>query len=197
MRHGSALLGLAMAGLVFSSASCSRESQLDQEESDPPASTPASSIAQPVALVGDSSVGCLTIRAPIEAVRLGCNGVTDTVIRVEGQLQPAVEVSVEGGRAMAEIVDGRVWRIRVSDPSLQTADSIRVGTPVSRLAGHPGFRIVYGEGTFARMGSHCGKSFEIQGLPLQAADWTVNQLLALPDTVRVIQIVVVDHCDHR
>lgn len=196
MGNGRAVMGLSIVGLTLLSVSCSQERQGDQQVSDLPDSSQVPSIAHPVAVVGDSSVGCLTLRAPIEAVRRACGEVRDTVVPVEGQLQPAIQVGVEGGSATAEIVSGRVWRIRVSDPALRTADSIRVGTPVSSLASRPGFRIVHGEGVFARLDSHCGKTFEIRGLPHEVSDWTVEQALALPDTARVAQILVVGHCDH-
>lgn len=187
---------LSVVGLVFMVVSCSGEREMDQDASTLPEAAPTPPTTQRVAVVSDSSVGCLELGAPVDAVSLACGGARDTVLRVEGQSQPAVAVDVGGGTATGEIVNGRVWRITVTDPALQTADSIGVGTPVNRLADYAGVRIVYGEGTFARMDAHCGKSFGLRGLADRRGGWTSDQLRALPDTVRVVRILVVGHCDH-
>lgn len=185
MRSGTVMRCFSVAGLVFLCVGCSGERPARGEGS-----------AQPTVVVRDSSVGCLELRAPLEAVASGCGEVTDTALRLEGQSQPAIWVDVGGGRVLAEIVNGRVWRIRVTDPALQTADSIGVGTPIRRLAGYPDIRIVYGEGVFARMDAHCGKSFGLEGLTVRPGGWTAAQLRAMSDTVRVAVILVVGHCDH-
>lgn len=196
MRNGKVTRCSSAVGFVFLTVSCSGERPVDGEAStaaEAPASRPT---AQPVAVVRDSSVGCLELGAPLDAVTSACGEVTDTVLRLEGQPQPAVWVDVKGGRALAESVNGLVWRIRVTDPRLQTADSIGAGTPVSRLAESPGIRIAYGEGVFARLAAHCGKSFALSGLPYRQGGWTANQLRAQPDTVAVAMILVVGDCDH-
>ena len=184
-------------GLALLSVSCSGDRPVEGEGSAAPEGSASPPTAEPVAVVRDSSVGCLELRASIQALASACGEVTDTVLRLEGQSQPAVWVEVAGGRALAEIVNGQVSRITVRDPALQTVDSIGVGTPVSRLAEFPGIRIAYGEGIFARMDAHCGKSFELEGLTYRPGGWTADQLRAQPDTVRVGEILVVGHCDHR
>lgn len=146
------------------------------------------------AAIGDSAVGCLEIGAPREAVERACGSVTDTTIHLEGMVQQAAWVAVGQGRALAEMVDGVVWRIRVDDPALATADSIRVGTAARRLAGLPGVRVLHGEGTFVRTDAHCGKSFQIQGLPSAPGEWSGEDLAALPDSVLVVRILVLGGC---
>lgn len=91
MGNGWAVMGLSIVGLTLLSVSCSQERQGNQQVSDLPDSSRVPLIAHPVAVVGDSSVGCLTLRAPIEAVRRACGEVRDTVVYIEGQLQPAIE----------------------------------------------------------------------------------------------------------
>lgn len=132
-------------------------------------------------VLGDPSVGCLTTRAPIEAVRLACGEVRDTAVRVEGQLQPAVEVGMAGGRATAEIVSGRVGHMGVSDPAPQAADSIGGRHTRQPLGQPPWF-----PGGLRRRHLRADRlplwqDFEIRGLPHRGAGGTVDQVLALPD----------------
>jgi hypothetical protein len=196
VRNGIVLRRLSAVGLAVFAVTCSGERPA-ADEAEAPDAAAYTPIAQSIAVVKDSSVGCLTLRAPVEAVTSACGEVTDTVIHLEGQPQPAVWVEVQGGRALAEIVRGAVWRIRVTDPSLQTADSIGVGMPASRLADYPGIRISYEEGVTAFVDAHCGKSFSLAGpLPFRR-EWTADQLRAQPDSVRVDVIMVVGHCDSR
>lgn len=150
--------------------------------------------SRPLAVVGDSAVGCLEIGATREAVERACGWVTDTTIHLEGMAQEAAWVAVGQGRALAEMADGVVWRIRVDDRDLATADSIRVGTAARRLSGLPGVRVLHGEGTFVRTDAHCGKSFQIRGLPPEPREWSGEDLAALPDSVRVVGILVLGRC---
>lgn len=184
-------------GFALLSLSCSGQRPVEGEGSAPPEVSANLRTANPVAVVRDSSVGCLKLGASVQVIATACGEVRDTVLRLEGQYQPAVWVEVAGGRALAEVVNGQVSRITVRDPALQTADSIGVGTPVSRLAGFPGTSIAYGEGIFARMDAHCGKSFRLEGLTYRPGGWMADQLRAQPDTVRVAEILVVGRCDHR
>jgi len=149
---------------------------------------------RPLAMVGDSAVGCLEIGATREAVERACGPVTDTTIHLEGMAQEAAWVRVGQRRALAEIADGAVWRIQVVDPVLATADSIRVGTAARRLATLPGVRVLRGEGTFVGTDAHCGKSFQIRGLPPEPLEWSPANLAALPDSVRVVRILVFGRC---
>lgn len=180
--------------LAFLVVGCSDEAEEAQAASEASPGPPAPRSA---AVVRDSSVGCVELGASLESVISACGEVTDTALRLEGSQQPAVWVKVEGGRALAEMVSGSVWRIRVTDPELRTADSLGAGTPVNRLADHPGVRIAHGEGVFARTDDHCGKSFGLTGLPYRRGGWSAAQLAELPDSVAVVEVLVVGRCDHR
>ncbi|MEZ4425554.1 MAG: hypothetical protein R3E98_19320 [Gemmatimonadota bacterium] len=150
---------------------------------------------QASALISDSAVGCLELEATLAEVRSACGATTDTTLHLEGQAQEAVWVDVGPGRVLAEVRNGRVWRIQVRDPGLTTRDSIGVGAPVNRLATLPGISIAYGEGTFAMTEAHCGNSFSIQGLPSRREPWGPEELRALGDSVRVVGILVFGRCD--
>lgn len=145
-------------------------------------------------MIGDSSVGCLRLGASLDEVASACGGFADTVLVLEGSDQPGIWVDVGGGRALGEVVGDSIWRIRVSDPRLQTPDSIRVGTPLRRLAEYPDLQIAYGEGVFALTESHCGKSFELRGLLPRRAPWPREELLTQPDSVQVSSILIIGRC---
>ena len=147
--------------------------------------------------VEDSAVGCVGIGAPLEIVRRDCVRVRDTTIYLEGMAQAAAIVDVGAANVTAEVVDGAVWRIRVEDVTLRTADSLGVGTPMSRMADLPGIQIVHGEGTFARTAAHCGKTFRVGGVPFRQEGWAPEQLAVLPDSARVDMILILGRCDHR
>jgi hypothetical protein len=117
--------------------------------------------------------------------------VGDTTLMLEGEPQPALRVALGGDTIVAEVVEGRVWRIRVTSPGPATSDSLRVGTPVRRLAELPGVILAAGEGRYYAISpAHCGLSFGVEGLPFRARPWTVAELAATPDSVRVGEILV-------
>lgn len=186
------LAAVAVAGLI--GAACSGEPPGDDENPSQQPVPAETVIPMAQVVVGDSAVGCLEIGAPLDRVMGACQGVTDTTLYVEGRPQEAIRVEVGRGSVIAEVVDGEIWRITVSDPGLSTTDSISVGTPLRRLAGHPGIRIVHGEGTFARTDAHCGKSFQVEGLRFRPQGWSASELQVLPDTIRISRILVLGRC---
>lgn len=133
----------------------------------------------------------------MDSVRARCAVVGDTVLRLEGQDQPAIRVALGADTVLIEIVDGRVWRITVRSPGLHTADSIGIGTPARRLA-DSGAIIARGEGGhYILSPEHCGLSFEIAGLPARDEpwrSWTTRELAAMPDSVRVGELLVTGMC---
>lgn len=144
--------------------------------------------------IRDSSVGCLRLEAPVRSVRSDCTIVKDTVLYVEGDPQEAMWVDVGGHTALAEIVEGEVWRISVWQPGPMTRDSLQVGSPVNRLAGLPGLQVFSGEGRyFATVAEHCGLSLGLD-LPPRRARWEPGDLGSLPDSVAIGMILVVGMC---
>lgn len=198
-------VAIASAALVFAGCSFEPSQERTGEADTAPTTSERSEVTtesseagapQTAALVGDSAVGCLEIGAPMEEVRRACGEITDTTIYLEGMGQEAAWVNVRQRRALAEIVNDSVWRISVEDLGLTTRDSISVGMPVSTLANLPGIRILHGEGTFARTDAHCGKTFEIKGLPYRPQRWSPAEIGELSDTVQIVRILVLGRCDH-
>jgi hypothetical protein len=142
-----------------------------------------------------AAVGGVAIRDDTESVKSRCAVVGDTTLVLEGNPQPALRVALGGDTIVAEVVEGRIWRIRVTTPGLATGDSLHVGTPVRRMAELPGVTLAAGEGRyFAISPAHCGLSFAIDGLPFRARPWTTAELATMPDSVRVGTILVTGAC---
>ena len=148
------------------------------------------------AVITGAGVGPIRIRMRVNELPVSCPIVGDTSLWLEGDLQPAVLIDVDGDTILAEVVDDRVWRITVSDKDLKTADGISVGTPVARLAVYPDAVISSGEGSFFVIAeaSHCGLSFAVPQLRHRPERWRRDDLMELPDTVRVGFILVIGAC---
>jgi len=148
------------------------------------------------AVVTGAGVGPIRIRMRVNELPASCPIVGDTTLRLEGELQPAVLIDVDGDTILAEVVDERVWRITVSDRDLRTLDGIGVGTPAARLAVYSDAVIASGEGSYFVIAeaSHCGLSFALPQLRHRSERWRREDLVDLPDTVRVQSILVIGAC---
>jgi hypothetical protein len=183
--------GVALATLLLA-ASCGEPGR--EPGPDPAGERGAGLPDQPVLITG-SSVGCLELNATVDDVARDCQAVADTTLYLEGMPQQALRVDVGGDTALAEIVEGRVWRISVLGPGPVTADSVGVGSPLSRLATYHDPRISAGEGHyFLTTPAHCGLSFGLHGLPFGAGPWSTEELAAMPDSVRVERILITGVC---
>ncbi|HWV58983.1 MAG TPA: hypothetical protein VNZ57_16135 [Longimicrobiales bacterium] len=141
-------------------------------------------------IIDGSGVGAVRIGTTVVDLRRDCEVVGDTTLLLEGEAQPALIIDVDDVPVVAEIVDDRVWRVRVTGPGLATADSMRVGMPANRLGEYPGARVVAGEGvSVVVVPEHCGLSYVI-GLPPAPGVGTAESLAALPDDVRIESILV-------
>ena len=96
-----------------------------------------------------------------DSVKAHCPGTRDTVqIFSEGEEQRVLKVPAGTDTIDAEIVDGRVSRIRVYATRFATDDSIHVGTPVERFRTDTTAQVLMGEGQlFVLVPRHCGLSF--------------------------------------
>lgn len=142
-----------------------------------------------------AGVAGIRIREDADEVRRRCNVVGDTTLQLEGQPQPAMRIALDGDTILAEVVDDRIWRIRITSPGLTTSDSLHVGTPASRLAAIPGATVSPGEGNyFMLLPDHCGLSFALEGLPVRSQPWTIAELATMPDTAQVGMILVTGSC---
>jgi hypothetical protein len=132
----------------------------------------------------------------VEAVRRDCAVAGDTTLQLEGTPQPAMRVRIGADTVIAEIGNDTVRRITVTTSGPATADSLRVGTPVRRLAQYDSATIAHGEGQrFVLIGSLCGLSFGVDGLPGPfGRRWSVDELRDLPDSARVTRILVLGRC---
>lgn len=138
-------------------------------------------------------VGRIRIGDPVDSLSK-CNIVRDTVVPDnEGGKTRKVFIALAADTIAAEIVDGRVWRIEVFSPGIRTVDSLGVGTRLPRLLQLSNPRGASGEGRmFVLSPDHCGQSFGISHFgPMPKGGWTRAALAQLPDTIRVIHVLVV------
>jgi hypothetical protein len=146
-------------------------------------------------VLAESGIGELRIGRPVAEVAAGCGVLSDTTeIRAEGL--PARIVTVDLGRdtVEAEAVDDRIWRIALEHPAFRTADSLGVGTPLSRLLRFDGARGMAGEdGLYLRVPAHCGLSFRLSDSARGAAlaDPSPEMLRRLPAETHVERVLVV------
>jgi hypothetical protein len=140
-------------------------------------------------------VGALRIGALVDSVRARCALVRDTTeLRAEGLPVRVIAVAVSGDTVEAEVDSGRVWRIETTRPTLRTADSLGVGTPLARLLALPGAHGLSGEGAvFVVSPARCGLSFQLSGVGSAAprGGWTAAALRRLPPSTAVSRVLVV------
>jgi hypothetical protein len=149
----------AVSQIVLSTVICFACAQKEPERQQPHiASHPSCAPA----VISEEGVGYITIGRSADSVIRRCTIVSDTSeLGAEGMPTRIVTVRLGADSVRAEIVDGRVWRIEVITPGIRTADSLGVGTPVSRLLSlrHP--KGAFGEGFYVMSAEHCGLSFQL------------------------------------
>lgn len=88
----------------------------------------------------------------------------------------------------------RIWRIAVERAAFGTADSVGVGTTLSRLLKLPGVKGVEGEGgLFVVVPARCGLSFRLRHdlAPSEhKPEWTSADLKRLPASTVVDQVLL-------
>ena len=141
-------------------------------------------------------VGAFRIGATVADVLAGCPAAVDTVaLDIEGNPQRALVLTLsEAEELRAEVVDGAVWRVRVTTPAATTADGLGVGIPLRRLLESPGMRAFEGEGRlFVTVAEHCGLSFRLSHVPGPGGRrgvWTESALEKLPGSTRIDEVLV-------
>ena len=121
-----------------------------------------------------------------------CDGVADTVLLMEGMEQTALRLREGGADLLAEVVEGRVWRISVLESGPLTADSLGVGTPFRHAAERLELDVHAGEGRyFAVPRDPCGLSFELEGVPFEGPPPSPDALSQRGDDVRISRVLVV------
>jgi hypothetical protein len=145
-------------------------------------------------IVTDEGIGALRIGATVSSIRQKCNVLRDTTaLADEGMPARKLTVAFSRDTVEAQIVDGRVWRIAVHAPRLQTADSLGVGITLARLLRLRNPRGMTGEGMyFVASPEHCGMSFRLANAGLGA--WRGDQdsagLARLPRSSVVSEVLV-------
>jgi hypothetical protein len=141
-----------------------------------------------------TGVGELRVGSTVEQLREQCDVVLDTTLQFGNEGQPERRLGVKIGvdTVHATIEAGRVWRIEVRSPRFRTSDSIGVGSTVRELSKQAVKFLGYGEGgPFVSLPTHCGLSFELDGVPGVA-----RTLGELPPSAAVERILVVG-CQQR
>lgn len=136
----------------------------------------------------------LRLTRMVDEVVRRCTVVRDTVELREEAL-PARILSVDLGRDTVEAqpAGGKLWRIAVDGPAFRTADSLGVGTPLSRLLEIPGVRAATGESAdiYVFSPQHCGLSFRTSARSDGSIRrWTVDALRRLPPETRVEEVLI-------
>lgn len=200
--------GLALA-IALTSVSCGKPDSKPAASKPDSASAPdsARAVGAAGAATGNSRVvappnGCgaetvtgqgvakVRIGATVNALRAECEVVRDTtMLDIEGMPARRVSVALSRDTVVAEIVDGKVWRINVNSPGLRTADSIGVGTSIARLRQLKNPRVLTGEGSFFVVSPDlCGLSLQLRDAgPLRAT----LALKDVPSTARVSHVLVI------
>ncbi len=104
-----------------------------------------------------------------------------------------ISVSLSGENVEAEIVNDKVWRIEVTSSRFRTADSLGVGTPLSRLLALNNPRGLTGEGQlFVASPDHCGLSFRLSnnGSSARSQNWDKAALSRLPSSTVVNKVLL-------
>jgi hypothetical protein len=145
-------------------------------------------------IITGAGIGALRVGATVDSVRASCAVIHDSVeIRAEGMPARIIDVALGADTIEAEVVDGRIWRITIDRPGLTTADSLRVGSPLSRLLEHHGAHGAVGEGKlFVLLPDRCGLSFRLAARPGDVARSSYDEsgLRALPSTIVVDQLLI-------
>jgi hypothetical protein len=145
-------------------------------------------------IVRDEGVGRVRIGDSIDSVRAHCFVTRDTTaLGAEGMPARKVVVRFADDSVVAEIVNDRVWRIELTSSAFATTDSLRVGTPISRMLRLRNPRGLAGEGQlFLVTSDHCGLSFRLSDPDGSAVrDWSRPVLSKLPPGTRVSEILIV------
>jgi hypothetical protein len=145
--------------------------------------------------IGDEGIGRLSIGTRIDSLRAVCKVIRDTTVRgSEGMMERRATVSFASDTVTAEIVDDRVWRIRVTSPRFRSRDSLGVGTPLKRLLALDDPRGLTGEGRLVLVSpDHCGLSFGLSQTFPGAPPEQIRraEFKRLPQTTTVKDVLII------
>lgn len=148
-----------------------------------------------IPVITPNGVGPVALGKPLHTDATKELAIRDTTIALEGEVQPAALVALGIDTVVAEIVDGRVWRIQVRSGGLGTADDIRVGSPVSRLL-TKGVHGAAGEDRIYVLDpAHCGLSFGLDPRRVPVNGDLDSAALARLGPAGVVDEILVVGCD--
>lgn len=156
------------------------------------AARPAGTCGRPV--VDGDGVGSIRIGMSADTLKAVCVVARDTIERrTEGQLERILVVPFEEDTALAEVNEGRVWRIEITGSGLRTSNWLGVGTPLSTLlALGDGVQGLVGEGNlFLVSQALCGLSFELSEPRSPSGSWDAARLRTLPKSTVVKRVLVI------
>ena len=183
--------------VVDTGASTSSPSASDTSASQPTETPPATGTTPTGCSGGTMSgrgIGDLRIGMTVASLRATCRVTGDAARPAsEGQTARIISVAFPGEAVEAEIVSDKVWRIAVTSSRFKTADSIGVGTPLSRLLALNSPRGLTGEGQlFVASPDHCGLSFRLSnnGSSSPSQNWDKAALSRLPSSTVVNKVLI-------
>ena len=151
------------------------------------------------AVLTDLGIGNLAIGRTVDAVKASCRIIRDIQeLTSEGTVDRVLTVVIGGDLYRASVVSGLIARLSVRTSRVATSDGLRVGTPLSRVAGLKGVKIAEGEdGLYLLPGTHCGLSFRfsIQSRWPTGRSWTMEELIRRHGREPVTRILVT-RCVH-
>ena len=188
MSKSSRIHSIRGAALLLVLPACERTSAKD---AGPPSTVEHAQIASNDALLTGDSVGPAIVGVARSALSPRVKVIRDTVEEgMEGIPESIAILSLAGDTIRAAIDSGRIYRFSVSSARFRTADSLGVGTPISRLVSEPGIYAMTGEGAvFVWSAKRCGIGFRLWDptAPREMA-WDPGGLGDAPDSVGVAQL---------
>jgi hypothetical protein len=152
-------------------------------------------------LITADSIGPAILGTAPSALSARLKIIRDTLeIVFEDMTDSVLVLGFSGDTIRAGIDSGRINRLTVTSPRFRTADSISVGTPITRFLSEPGVYVWASEGQATLWSpSHCGMGFRLfdgtnpyppAGLGDSADSLGVARLRELPKTTQVGEISV-------
>jgi hypothetical protein len=168
-------------------AACERTSAKDAERS----RVQSSQMAFDDALLTGDSVGPAIVGVGRSALSPRIKVIRDTIEEgMEGIPETIAILLVAGDTVRAAIDSGRIYRFNVTSARFRTADSLGVGTPLSRLLSEPGIYAMTGEGAvFVWSDKRCGLGFRLWDPSAEREmAWDPGGLGDSPDSVGVTEL---------
>jgi hypothetical protein len=145
-------------------------------------------------VIRPDGIGKLKLGMRADSAKAVCHVAFDTIRPgPEGMTQRILMVAFPPNAVEAEVVNDSIWRLNITTPGIETADSIGVGSPLRKLLERSDAEGLIGEGIFVVIFQHrCGISFVLRGgiPPGRPRVWKHRDLLTLSQDTPVERIMV-------